>query len=92
MSINQRKHPRTSMKCRILIRHSALGDVVAQTRDLSDGGVYVKHPQLATLRPGDRVTGQVQDLPIEAPLLQMEVMRVDAEGAGLRFLPDGSDG
>lgn len=86
---NQRMHPRASMKCRIRISHESFGDVLAQTRDLSDGGVYVKHPSLAALQPGAIVRGQVQDLPIPAPELMMEVMRVDAEGVGLRFiLPD----
>lgn len=87
---NLRQYPRTTMKCRIRICHADIGEVVAQTRDLSDGGVYVKHPQLTALRCGTIVTGQVQDLPIPAPLLEMEVMRVDAEGAGLRFV--GSPG
>jgi hypothetical protein len=74
------------MKCRIKICHPSFGEVVAQTRDLSDGGVYVKHPDLLALPQGTLVTGQVQDLPIEAPVLQMEVMRVDAEAIGLRFI------
>lgn len=82
----QRRYPRTSMRCRIKISHERFGEVVGQTRDLSDGGVYVAHPQLAALEPGMRVHGQVQGLPIPAPQLTMEVMRVDAEGAGLRFI------
>ncbi|MGE8497002.1 MAG: PilZ domain-containing protein [Pseudomonas sp.] len=86
MSSNQRQYPRTPMKCRIKICHPSFGEVVAQTRDLSDGGVYVKHPDLAALPQGTQVTGQVQDLPFEAPVLQMEVMRADAEGAGFRFI------
>ncbi len=83
---NQRQSPRTSMKCRIKISHDSFGEVIAQTRDLSDGGVYVKHDVLTSLVLGDVVTGQVQDLPIEAPVLQMEVMRVNADGVGLRFI------
>ena len=83
---NQRQFPRTPMKCRIKISHPSFGDLIAQTRDLSDGGVYVRHPDLAALSVGSIVSGQVQDLPIEAPILQMEVMRVDAEGAGFRFI------
>lgn len=83
---NQRRHPRIPMKCRIRISHPSFGELVAQTSDLSDGGVYVKHPDLASLSLGDRVIGQVQDLPIEAPVLQMEVMRVDSQGVGLRFM------
>lgn len=85
---NQRQYPRIPMKCRIKICHPSFGELVAQTRDLSDGGVYVRHPDLAALPQGTRVTGQVQDLPIEAPVLQMEVMRADSEGAGLRFLSE----
>lgn len=86
MSSNQRQHPRTPMKCRIKISHESFGDLFAQTRDLSDGGVYVRHPDLVALRVGTILTGQVQDLPFEAPILQMEIMRVDAEGVGLRFV------
>jgi len=74
------------MKCRIRISHETFGDVLAQTRDLSDSGVYVRHPDLVSLQPGAIVRGQVQGLPIPAPELQMEVMRVDAEGVGLRFI------
>ncbi len=84
--MSKRQYPRTAMKCRIKISHPSLGEVLGQTRDLSDGGVYVRHPELVTLGVGERVTGQVQDLPMEAPVLEMEVMRVDAEGVGLRFV------
>ncbi|CDF81392.1 PilZ domain-containing protein [Pseudomonas sp. QL9] len=83
---NQRQYPRTPMKCRIKIAHASFGEIFGHTRDLSDGGVYVRHEALAGLPAGTRVTGQVQDLPIEAPVLQMEVTRTDAEGAGLRFV------
>lgn len=86
MSSNQRQHPRTPMKCRIKISHESFGDLFAQTRDLSDGGVYVRHPDLVALPVGTILTGQVQDLPFEAPILRMEIMRVDAEGVGLRFI------
>ncbi|WP_339513436.1 PilZ domain-containing protein [Pseudomonas sp. RL_15y_Pfl2_60] len=85
---NNRQHPRTAMKCMIKISHPDFADVIAQTRDLSDGGVYVKHEALCSLKLGDVVTGQVQGMPIEAPVLQMVVTRVDAEGVGLRFVTE----
>lgn len=85
---NQRQQVRTPMKCRIKICHSSFGELLAQTRDLSDSGVYVRHPDMAALGIGALVSGQVQDLPFEAPVLQMEVVRVDAEGAGLRFIAE----
>lgn len=84
----QRKHPRTPMKCRIKVTHASFGELIAMTRDLSNGGVYIKHTELVDLSLGTRLSGQVQDLPIEAPVLQMEVMRVDTEGAGLRFIEE----
>ena len=71
---NQRQYPRTPMKCRIKISHPDFGDVFGHTRDLS------------ALPAGTRVTGQVQDMPFDAPILEMEVMRTDAEGAGFRFV------
>lgn len=84
---NQRQYPRTMMKARIKINHPELGDVYGQTRDLSDGGVFVDNPVLANLAPGTEVSGQVQDMPFEAPVLRMQVQRVvRGEGAGLTFL------
>ena len=46
---NQRQQVRTPMKCRIKISHPSFGELLAQTRDLSDSGVYVKHPDMASL-------------------------------------------
>ena len=46
---NQRQQVRTPMKCRIKISHPSFGELLAQTRDLSDSGVYVKHPDMAGL-------------------------------------------
>ncbi|MFO7705272.1 MAG: PilZ domain-containing protein [Halopseudomonas sp.] len=84
---NQRQHPRTPMRCRIKISHPAVGDLYGFTRDLSDGGVFVENPDLVALPAGTEVRGQVQDMPIEAPILAMVVQRAIAgEGIGLAFL------
>ncbi|AYC30873.1 PilZ domain-containing protein [Pseudomonas cavernae] len=88
---NQRQYPRTPLKCRIKICHPSFGELIAQTRDLSDGGVYIKHADLLALPPGTLVSGQVQDLPIAAPILQMRVMRADGEGVGLRFCAEDDE-
>lgn len=86
---NQRQYPRTTMKCRIKITHPDLGEVFGQTRDLSDGGVFVENADLAGLPPGTEVKGQVQGMPIEAPILRMVIQRViPGEGAGLAFLDE----
>lgn len=86
---NQRAYPRTMMKARIRIHHPELGDVYGQTRDLSDGGVFVDNPVLTGLPPGTEVSGQVQDMPFEAPVLRMVIQRVvPDEGVGLAFIDD----
>lgn len=83
---NKRAAPRTSMKMRILIKHPHHGDLLLHTRDISDSGVFVVFDQAqGMLRVGDVISGQVQDLPIEAPVVDMQVVRLEISGMGLRF-------
>ena len=86
MSKDKRQYIRTPIQCQIKISHESFGDVIVKTLDISDGGVYValdadKIPPVGTI-----VKGQVQGLMDDAPVLEMEVMRVDAGGVGLRFV------
>jgi hypothetical protein len=71
---------------RIKITHDSFGECLGQTRNLSPTGVFVQHPVLASLPKGAVVYGQVQDLPTGAPRVRMEVVTVDADGIGLRYL------
>lgn len=86
MSKDNRKHIRTPLQCKIKISHESFGYVIVKTLDISEGGILValdadKTPPLGTI-----VTGQVQGLADEAPILQMEVVRVGPSGVGLRFI------
>ncbi|RON77402.1 PilZ domain-containing protein [Pseudomonas fluorescens] len=71
---------------RIKITHDSFGECLGQTRNLSPAGVFVQHPVLACLPKGAVVYGQVQGLPTGAPRVRMEVVTVDADGIGLRYL------
>ncbi|KAE9649321.1 PilZ domain-containing protein [Pseudomonas sp. PB106] len=71
---------------RIKITHDSFGECLGQTRNLSPTGVFVQHPILASLPKGAVVYGQVQGLPTGAPSVRMEVVTVDADGIGLRYL------
>ena len=87
-SKDKRRHVRTAFACRIKITHDSVGELVVKTRDISDGGVFVvlesEHiPPIGTL-----LSGQVQGLMDDAPILQMEVVRVEPLGVGLRFVQD----
>lgn len=86
MSKDKRKHIRTPLQCKIKISHASFGEVVVKTLDISDGGVFVALDANQIPPVGTIVTGQVQGLMEDAPILQMEVMRVASGGVGLRFI------
>ena len=83
---DKREHVRTPFVCRIKIGHETLGEWEVKTRDISDGGVFVslEPEQMPSL--GTVVVGQVQGLADDAPELRMEVVRIESDGVGLRFL------
>lgn len=86
---NKRTSPRTPFKVRILIEHPQHGRLLVHTRDISDSGVFVILDDAQTLlQIGEVVSGQVQDMPMEAPVVQMEVVRFETDGMGLRFQRD----
>ena len=87
-SKDKRRHVRTSFACRIKITHDSVGELLVKTRDISDGGVFVVLEPEQIPPIGTRLTGQVQGLMDDAPTLQLEVVRVEPGGVGLRFLQE----
>lgn len=87
MSSDRRAYIRTALNAMVSVTHPTLGKRVYHTRDISDGGIFIsvesdeELPQL-----GDRVDVQVQGLPVPAPVLAMEVVRMTADGFGLQFV------
>ncbi len=83
---DRRQNVRTAMTARVKITHESFGEFVFSTSDISDGGLFIAmeddafKPQL-----GDRVTVQVQGLPVPAPVLEMRVVRRTSDGLGLEF-------
>ena len=63
-----------------------MGEQIVKTRDVSDGGVFVVLDPNQSPPIGTIVTGQVQGLIDDAPILKMEVVRVEPSGVGLRFI------
>lgn len=86
---DRREHIRTAMKAKVKVVHEELGEFVFPTRDISDGGVFiVVESEPFTPAIGDRVTVQVQGLPVPAPVLTMVVVRQGEDGYGLQFAQD----
>ena len=80
----QRRYLRTRFDSRVLVQHPTAGSAVFRTGDVSDGGVYLQKGEFS-LAIGDLVIVQIQDVPVEAPRMRMQVMREDAGGYGLQF-------
>lgn len=85
---DKRQFVRTPFACRIKIQHESIGELMVKTRDISDGGVFVILDPDKVPPIGSIVTGQVQGMPGEAPVLDMEVVRAEPEGVGLKFLSE----
>lgn len=81
-----RSHPRIPMKCTIKIQHASVGEMMVQTRDISDGGVFIITPDQNIPPLGSIVIGQVQGMGEDAPVLKMQVVREEPVGLGLKFL------
>ena len=85
MTKDKRRHIRTPLACRIKVIHDQK-EMIVKTRDISDGGVFIVLEPDQVPPIGTKVTGQVQGLMDDAPVLEMEVVRVEPSGVGLRFL------
>lgn len=85
---NKRKYTRHAIAVNIKISHPDIGVKIVKTRDISDGGIFILIEPVEVLIPGSVVEGQVQDMVEDAPVLTMEVVRVEETGLGLRYLLD----
>lgn len=86
MEDERRVHLRTPYVCRIKVTHASIGTGVVKTRDVSDGGLFLITDGVEMPPVGTLVQGQVQETLREAPMVKMEVVRIEPAGIGLRFL------
>lgn len=80
----KRRFLRTKFDARVKVVHEAHGSGLFRTGDVSDGGIFLKGGDF-DLDVGDAVTVQIQDVPMEAPVVRMVVVRRDGDGFGLQF-------
>lgn len=85
---NQRRHLRTPLRCHFKIWHDSIGEAIVTTRDISDGGLFLVMDEARIPPVGTVLRGQVQGLMQDAPVVIMEVVRVEPGGIGLRFISD----
>jgi len=87
----QRQYPRTFLTARIKVIHDSIGEGIYETRDISDGGVFIVAGEKPFPPLGSMVIVQLQGLPIPAPEVSMVVVRRGADGFGLSFSGDELD-
>lgn len=85
---NQRQHQRTPLRCKFKIWHDSIGEVVVSTRDISDGGLFLITDEVPIPPIGSVLRGQVQGIMADAPVVVMEIVRLEPGGIGLRFISD----
>lgn len=81
-----RAGPRTPMTCQVKISHPDFGELVANTRDISDGGIFLLTGSTQSFDLGSVLQGQVQLMGGDAPVLNMKIVRVEDDGIALQFV------
>lgn len=85
---NKRRHERYPVTVEVELVDPAIGRSIVQTKDLSDGGLFLRLGAKPWPRVGALVTVRVIETGDVAapPLLRARVVRMTAEGIGLEFL------
>jgi hypothetical protein len=86
---NKRRHERYPVTIEVELVDPAIGTLIVQTKDLSDGGLFLRLGARPWPRIGAVVTVRVKETGDGAtpPLLRARVVRMTAEGIGVEFLP-----
>ena len=77
---------RTPMKVQVKVSHPSIGYIIVPTRDISDGGIFLLTENIDVPPIGTIVQGQVQGMEVEGPVLQLEIVRMEPAGIGLKFV------
>ena len=83
---NRREGIRTKLRTKLKLSHPESGDLFCHTIDISDHGIGLEVGDWHIPPIGSQVTVQVQNLPIEAPILDMMIVRISRHSVGLKFL------
>jgi len=83
---DNRNDLRTPMKCQVKVSHDSIGEILVNTRDISDGGIFLLTENIDMPPIGTIVQGQVQGMGMVAPIIKMQIVRLEPAGIGLKFI------
>jgi hypothetical protein len=84
--IYNRQHSRHPIGVSIKISHESIGELMLETKDISDGGLFVVVNPLDMPPIGSIVKGQVQGMSESPSIVEMKVIRVANNGIGLKYI------
>ncbi|HEB58173.1 MAG TPA: PilZ domain-containing protein [Gammaproteobacteria bacterium] len=70
----------------IKVMHESIGAVVMKMQDLTDRGIYILCEDVPMPSVGSIVQVQIQGMAEEAPIVDMEVITIEPDRIGLRFV------
>lgn len=76
------------MRARLKMIHPVVGGLLVYMSDISDGGLFILDGGNELPDPGEIIKIQIQDVPVEAPVLTAKVVRKTNEGIGVMFLDE----
>lgn len=81
-----RKHGRKPIKCAVKLTHRDIGEVITETRDISDTGVFVTCRDLVHyISIGDELEAKLYTDTDTSSTTLLKVVRLTEEGVGLSF-------
>ncbi len=81
-----RKHGRTLVKCAVKLTHDGFGAIQAETRDISETGVFVWCKNLPhSITIGDHLGAEMHTSCDDVTLTKLIVVRLTEEGVGLSY-------
>ncbi|MGD8925634.1 MAG: PilZ domain-containing protein [Thioalkalispiraceae bacterium] len=84
--IERRLFARHIVNARVRLTHTAIGEVMARTRDISDSGVFVESFPVPKLPIGSHIVMNLLDSPQPDIAFNMKVTRITKDGLGLKFI------
>ncbi len=82
-----RKHGRKAVRCSITISHNELGDIFAETKNISETGVFIAHRDLIhCISVGEEVAAKLYSEGDAVYDGYLRVIRLTQDGVGLEFI------
>jgi hypothetical protein len=84
--INNRQHSRYPIAVSIKISHESIDEIILETKNVSDGGLFVVVSPDEMPPIGAIVKGQVQGMAEDSPIIEMKIVRQAEDGIGFQYI------